>query len=150
MICPQCRSEYRAGFTQCATCGTDLVHELSTPQVLPAPPRPTGVAPARAAGPLLDFCGFLSLDEARDARERLREQRIRSDIVIRDAPGEDPGTVLEEYWLRVEQTGFALAASLLGYDAAEEPVSVACSECGHAVAADASRCPKCGASFEEA
>ena len=28
MFCPQCRSEYRAGFTRCADCGVDLVDRL--------------------------------------------------------------------------------------------------------------------------
>jgi hypothetical protein len=28
MICPQCKAEYRQGFTMCADCGVDLVHGL--------------------------------------------------------------------------------------------------------------------------
>jgi hypothetical protein len=28
MFCPQCRSEYREGFTRCADCDVDLVPEL--------------------------------------------------------------------------------------------------------------------------
>ena len=28
MFCPQCKAEYRAGFTRCADCDVDLVHEL--------------------------------------------------------------------------------------------------------------------------
>jgi hypothetical protein len=28
MFCPQCRAEYRAGFTRCADCDVDLVAEL--------------------------------------------------------------------------------------------------------------------------
>ncbi|MCP4715395.1 MAG: DUF2007 domain-containing protein [Deltaproteobacteria bacterium] len=31
MICPVCKAEYRDGFTQCADCGVDLVHELQAP-----------------------------------------------------------------------------------------------------------------------
>jgi hypothetical protein len=31
MFCPQCRSEYREGFTRCAECGVDLIVE-SPPQ----------------------------------------------------------------------------------------------------------------------
>lgn len=28
MFCPQCRAEYRKGFTKCSDCDVDLVHEL--------------------------------------------------------------------------------------------------------------------------
>ena len=28
MFCPECRTEYRPGFTRCADCDVDLVHEL--------------------------------------------------------------------------------------------------------------------------
>lgn len=28
MFCPRCRAEYRPGFTECADCQVDLVHEL--------------------------------------------------------------------------------------------------------------------------
>jgi len=28
MICPQCKSEYRAGFTRCSDCNVDLVDQL--------------------------------------------------------------------------------------------------------------------------
>src|SRR6266699_2261436 len=29
MFCPECRAEYRAGFTRCSDCDVDLVQELS-------------------------------------------------------------------------------------------------------------------------
>jgi hypothetical protein len=29
MFCPECRAEYRPGFTRCSDCDVDLVHELS-------------------------------------------------------------------------------------------------------------------------
>lgn len=32
MYCPQCRSEYRRGFEQCADCNVPLVYELSKEQ----------------------------------------------------------------------------------------------------------------------
>jgi hypothetical protein len=34
MFCPQCKSEYRAGFTRCAECGVVLLHRLPS-----EPPR---------------------------------------------------------------------------------------------------------------
>src|SRR5260370_12596726 len=30
MFCPQCKAEYRQGFTRCADCGVELVYELPT------------------------------------------------------------------------------------------------------------------------
>jgi len=61
-------------------------------------PRPHA-APVR----FVDYCGFLALDEARHARERLRDAGIRAEILIRDAPPVDAGgPIEEEYWLRVD------------------------------------------------
>jgi hypothetical protein len=31
MFCPECRAEYRPGFTRCSDCDVDLVHELPEP-----------------------------------------------------------------------------------------------------------------------
>ena len=38
MFCPQCKAEYRPGFTRCADCDVDLVHEL--PPIEEPPPEP--------------------------------------------------------------------------------------------------------------
>jgi len=35
LFCPQCKSEYRPGFTECADCGVPLEHEL--PEEPPSP-----------------------------------------------------------------------------------------------------------------
>ena len=32
MFCPECRAEYRPGFTHCADCDVDLVAELHNPE----------------------------------------------------------------------------------------------------------------------
>jgi len=32
VFCPNCRAEYRPGFTECADCGVPLVHELPQEQ----------------------------------------------------------------------------------------------------------------------
>jgi hypothetical protein len=32
MFCPQCRAEYREGFSRCSDCGVDLVGALSIPE----------------------------------------------------------------------------------------------------------------------
>ena len=34
MFCPSCKAEYRAGFTECADCGVDLVYELPEEQAV--------------------------------------------------------------------------------------------------------------------
>lgn len=112
MFCPSCKSEFRPGFTRCASCGVDLVEDLDgaadAPSAREMPPRP--VTPG-AAAPMVSYCGFLQLDDAREARARLREAGVSSEIVIRDAP-EDPGA--EEYWLRVPQDSLARVSRCLG------------------------------------
>jgi hypothetical protein len=38
MFCPECKAEYRQGFTRCSDCGVDLVYAL--PEVLTVPEEP--------------------------------------------------------------------------------------------------------------
>ena len=156
MFCPACRDEFRPGFTHCAACGVELVETLD-PNSQPAPPPSAARAPRHAAGPvsMIEYCGFVSLEEARGARDRLRHDGIRSDIVIRDGPEphERAGGPAEEYWLRVERDRFAQATALLGFDEATHEAddsTFQCGECGAEVAAEESFCPKCGSRFEEA
>jgi hypothetical protein len=124
-------------------------------------------APAAAAGgedaaegvdQMVEFCGFFSLDEARQARETLRGERIASEILIRDVVADDPRTAPpEEYWLRVPIRHVRRVADLLGYEEesgatagrGSEDGSFACSDCGRSVAEDETFCPHCGAKFEE-
>jgi hypothetical protein len=153
MFCPSCRDEFRAGFTRCAACNVDLVPELpSRPQAAPAP-TPRRTAPqTRAAGPLslADYCGFLAIEEAREARSRLRGRGIRSEIVVREAADAPEG---EEYWLRVESAKLAEVAQELEYHQVEEPAAepgFRCEACGAAVPEDAEACPGCGLKFEDA
>jgi hypothetical protein len=103
-----------------------------------------------------DYCGFFSLEEARVARDRLRGQRIRSEIVVRERPDADwDEPVREEYWLRVDVSRLREITGLLGDfpeveggDEAEDP-GFACGECGQHVKESESFCPKCGARFDE-
>jgi hypothetical protein len=173
MFCPSCRDEFRAGFTRCESCGMDLVADLS---VIPAvsPVQAPGAPGADRIGGrfssrvvehlppttpvhMVDYCGFRSLEDARQARDQLRPVRVRAEIAIREAPGsalDQP--VHEEYWLRVDAARYQQAWDLLGFDAVAgadggnaEPATIACSACGETVAEEESFCPKCGARFEE-
>jgi hypothetical protein len=130
----------------------DLVASLSAPTARAAPPAVAPLGPLR----LTDYCGFLTLDEARAARDRLRGERIRSEIVIRestDAALDRPAR--EEYWLRVDVSRLRDVASVLGdvpeveEAAAADGAGFACGACGGHVAEDATRCPSCGARFDD-
>ena len=134
----------------------DLVESLSAAPSEPVKPQPSS-APLRLA----DYCGFFELDEAREARERLREKEIRSEIVIRDAPAsEGTDSIEEEYWLRVDATRMAESIAALGFEATagdEGDAAAAtgdgagfdCGECGHSVREEDTACPGCGARFDE-
>lgn len=157
MFCPNCKDEFRAGFTRCANCDVELVHELSAEDPVHARAKVAKAAAVTMPLPVkvADYCGFFSLDEARDARDQLRARRIASDIVIREPLGaslDDP--LQEEFWLRVDAERYHDAHAILGdpaesIAAAEEDESFNCSECGGRVAAQESFCPGCGARFEE-
>ena len=59
MYCPQCKAEYRQGFTRCTDCDVELVYE--------PPPSPSGPgkAGARAENPEDPFCSFWRGDDLR-------------------------------------------------------------------------------------
>ena len=110
MFCSVCESEFRPGITRCPSCDADLVAE-------PAERRPVAKLEVESAAEseMLDYCGFLALDDARAARDLLRPRSIRSEIVIRDAT--EPGLAHrsgEEYWLRVPARSFPQVAEVLG------------------------------------
>jgi hypothetical protein len=151
VFCPRCRDEFRPGFTHCGRCNLALVESLDG---VPAA-RPES-APAPAAVPMGDYCGFLTLDEAREARDRLRARRIRAEIVVREptgAPMDQP--IQEEFWLRVEASRIREVARIVGFvpeveeESGEEEDTFECGACGHRVAADELFCPNCGGQFEE-
>jgi len=150
VFCPRCKDEFREGFTRCASCDVDLVHDLSAPDRQPVSEnRPA----ATIATAMIEYCGFLELDEARRARESLKAEQIVSDIVIRESEqAREENPLGEEYWLRVEADKFRMAAPVLGFDVAESPESesgLACSRCGDVAAAESTYCLKCGSRFEE-
>jgi hypothetical protein len=153
MFCPRCKDEFRPGFSRCASCGVDLVESLSAGSATPAPAAATPTSCSPLA--LVEYCGFVSLEEARVARNLLSAQAIGTEIAIRvNAEAGGDGSAVEEYWLRVERGRYKEVVRLLGYDEAqavdegEEVESFDCGECGRAVSADETFCPGCGARFE--
>ncbi len=157
MFCPSCRSEYRSGFTRCADCEVDLVDDLNATTAEPAPAPAPAPAPHPPGEPMLEYCGFFAIDEARQARDQLWLQGIRSEILIREAPDSDRNLPpREEFWLRVGRSQLQRAATILGYDEEEEAAetesfgteTIACPACGKPVASDESFCASCGARFE--
>lgn len=149
MYCPVCRDEFRPGFARCERCAADLVPELPREDGRASPPPIE--TPVRVA----EYCGFFRLDDAREARDRLRTERIACDILIREAPAADSAApVEEEFWLRVDRDRYREAHAILGDPTgavtAEDDGAFACSECGHTVASEESFCPNCGARFDEA
>ena len=61
MICPQCRAEYRLGFTVCADCDVPLVPQYETSAALEVPPPP-----AEPGDPNENpFCAFWKGDDRR-------------------------------------------------------------------------------------
>ena len=147
MICPVCRDEYRRGFTRCATCSVDLVETLdaarpSTPAEAPAPAARPGALTVEMTVP---YCGFLSLDEARQAREALRAKDVRALIVITEPHD------AEEYWLRVAPGDVRATTAVLGppEEVESRDESFTCSACGATVGSGDAACPGCGLEFAE-
>ncbi len=96
---------------------------------------------------MADYCGFVTLEDARDARMRLWGHGIPSEIAIRLEPGEElPTPDREEYWLRIPRAERRLVMQILGYDEVEPDVS--CAECGKPVHSDETFCPHCGTNLE--
>ena len=149
MFCPECRDEYRPGFTRCATCDAALVASLDARK--PETPSPV-LAGAAPEGTLAAFCGFLTIEEARQARNKLRGAKLPADILIREEPGATSvSTLKEEFWLRVRPTDFAVVEGLIGFEpaaAAGGDDTFGCSACGVTVHASDEECPGCGLRFE--
>jgi hypothetical protein len=93
MFCPVCRDEYRPGFTRCEPCDATLVEALDT--AAPRSPAPIE-AEVAAEEATANFCGFLTLEEARRARDKVREAKLTAEILIKDAPGTAAGAPAQE------------------------------------------------------
>jgi hypothetical protein len=81
MYCPQCKAEYRPGFTRCADCEIDLVYEA------PTPASGSGEAGESDKNPDDPFCSFWRGDDPRihaELCELLNEQGIPHKTVRRE------------------------------------------------------------------
>lgn len=151
MFCPVCRDEYRSGFTQCGTCDVALVETL---QATAPPPKAPVLAETHveeaATG---NFCGFLTLDEAQEARRKVRAARLPAEILIKDAPKASPDAPQQdEFWLRVRPADFAAVVALIGFEPADTVAgeeTFSCSACGETAHSSDEACPGCGLRFEE-
>ncbi len=149
MFCPKCQDEFRPGFARCGRCNVDLVEELAA-----VAQKAVAREPALAVR-FAEYCGYLSLDDARQARDQLRRERIRYEIVLREPPEADwEEPAREEYWLRIDASQAKRVVQILGgvppvAGDTDEDDSFACGDCGHKVADEETFCPKCGARFDD-
>ena len=150
MWCPKCRSEFREGFEYCAACDADLVAELPSEEAVASDRgevRETAEDPVRQVK-RAEFCGFLSLDEAAEARASLAEVGLSSEILIRDAPrlqGEDAAR--DEFWLRVDPDDTEAVGKVLEMESenpADGPEPLRCPECNAKLDARDRLCLGCG------
>ena len=149
MFCPVCRDDYRSGFSRCATCDVALVEVLDVSAAVPPAPLPVEALPGE---PMENFCGFLTLEEARHARDAVRGAHLPAEILIRDAPAPANAPVAEEFWLRVRPRDFRAVVGLVGFEPVETSGAddaFGCSACGATVHATDDACPGCGLRFEE-
>jgi hypothetical protein len=154
MFCPVCECEFREGFTRCEGCNADLVSELGGGSSSPVASQAGRLMPESCAAKS-DFCGFVEMTEARDARDLLWNNGIASEIVIRPAPGSQPGSRLEEeFWLRVPGDRVKHVVGLLGFhegddagfEGTDEFQVQRCDRCGAELPPEEVFCPHCGTS----
>ncbi len=164
--CPNCRSEFREGFTECKPCGgVALVDVL--PETLELPEEeledtvPVGLMSSRDIGQVIEMAGR-KIDTARvvtikDAHEFLRilvAARIRCAMVplgevefpdgqprvevrVRTADGDAAEEALRAAWqAHVEREGTDAETAETALDA--------CPACGANVPLDVEECPDCG------
>jgi hypothetical protein len=102
---------------------------------------------------MVNFCGFLHLDEARAARDAVRASNRRAEILICEPPGAKLDVPpVEEYWLRVAPDHFRAVAALIGEPppaAHHDDDAFQCSACGATVQGSDTKCPGCGLGFDE-
>ena len=105
MICPGCRTEYRAGFTTCAECGRALVDAAHLP-----PTRPLGESIQEVV-----VARYQGQPEAEMWAELLRNEGIPT-AVIQLLPGARLAWGMVPCELRVRSTDLERARTVLGLD----------------------------------
>lgn len=157
MICPACESEYRAGYTRCASCDVDLVEPSALAEIkartatprdsLKDVPRATvaqaGLAACREIEAALLAGGVPAFVEAnQEEGEALSAGMMRYGVVVAAADLAQVSTILRgrfEALLAREGTGaFQDTAVDLSAD------TVTCPACGHTGALVDGACGDCG------
>ena len=77
-FCPECRAEYRKGFTTCANCDVELVEEMDLPEVM----SDAEIIASMTEEELISVARG-TLEWCREVQQKLLEQRIPA--VIREA-----------------------------------------------------------------
>ncbi len=104
-VCPQCRSEYRAGFETCADCGLPLVEASQLPA-----PRAVGESVQEVV-----IASYNGQPEAEMCAELLRGEGIPS-VVVQLLPGPRLAWGMVPCELRVRATDVEQARAVLGLD----------------------------------
>lgn len=150
MFCPNCKCEFRAGFTRCGSCDTDLVEDLNAVEAEEPENQETPLQRIELA----EVCGFLDLDAARRARDLLWQHQIYSELSVRSSPETVPGgPVIEEVWMRADVTHIRQVHQLLDRPAPEpqtvpaDAAQVRCSKCDTPVREEETFCANCGTRF---
>ena len=152
MFCPQCRSEYRAGFTTCAHCHVPLVAELPPADLFESPEAMAKSLEGKETQAIL-VGSHVDLSEA---QSYLGGKRIASVLAgeAGDEPAETP--VAHRFFLMVAaddlerareaiQARWRQGAIAQGLLLSDGPVPEGvCPACGAPVPPTASECPDCG------
>jgi hypothetical protein len=119
LFCPNCKLEYRAGFTRCADCDVDLIAAL--PKAAEA--QEVGVHDLRT--PIVLRRG-VSVPDAAVIREALKVARIRFNTRRASAEIVADGTPSYEFWINAEDRPNAqsvLESALEAADSSEPPAN---------------------------
>ena len=80
MFCPECKAEYRVGFTSCSDCGVELVDALIEPVPPPEPEPRTERVDAESRG-------FVSLDDPVEIERFLHMPQAEFAVSVLDGSG---------------------------------------------------------------
>jgi len=112
MFCPQCKAEYRVGFTRCSDCDVELVKEL------PVDPPPVSETDHPQLVVVRTYPSHVDADLARTA---LEAAGIDSMVESDDQGGQSPGLAFTRgIAILVKSEDVDLADEILDVDAADE------------------------------